>query len=128
MTVKADMKRDGRTLDHKTLEEMRRMAVQRVREGERPSAVIASLGFHRTVIYKWLNAAGGRGHGVRALRSTLASGRPRTLTPAQERQVFRWVNGRDPRQYGLDFGLWTRRIVALLIEQKFEVRLVLTGS
>jgi hypothetical protein len=28
------MKRDGRTLDHKTLEEIRRMAVQRVREGE----------------------------------------------------------------------------------------------
>ncbi len=128
MAVKADMKRDGRTLDHKTLEEMRRMAVQRVREGEKPSAVIASLGFHRTVIYKWLTAAAGRGRGVRALRSRPASGRPRTLNARQERQVFGWVNGRDPRQYGLDFGLWTRRIVALLIEQKFEVRLVLTGS
>ena len=41
--------------------------------------------------------------------------------------MFRWVNGRDPRQYGLDFGLWTRRIVALLIEQKFEVRLGVTA-
>ena len=121
------MKRDGRTLDHKTLEEMRRMAVQRVREGEQPSAVIASLGLHRTVIYKWLNAAAGRGRGLRALRSTPATGRPRTLTPTQERQVFRWVNGRDPRQYGLDFGLWTRRIVALLIERKFGVRLGVTA-
>src|SRR5450631_914906 len=121
------MKRDGRTLDHKTLEEMRRMAVQRVREGERPAAVMASLGLHRTVIYKWLNAAAGRGRGLRALRSTLATGRPRTLTPAQERQVFRWVNGRDPRQYVLDFGLWTRRIVALLIERKFGVRLGVTA-
>src|SRR6266849_7712452 len=121
------MKRDGRTLDHKTLEEMRRMAVQRVREGERPSAVIGSLGLHRTVIYKWLKAAAGRGRGLRALRSTPATGRPRTLTPAQERQVFRWVNGRDPRQYGLDFGLWTRRIVALLIERKFGVRLGVTA-
>ena len=55
------------------------------------------------------------------------TGRPRTLTPAQERQVFRWVNGRDPRQYGLDFGLWTRRIVALLIERKFGVRLGVTA-
>jgi hypothetical protein len=36
------MVRDGRTLDHKTLEEIRRMAVERVREGETPSAVIAS--------------------------------------------------------------------------------------
>src|ERR1700674_1250947 len=121
------MKRDGRTLDHKTLEEMRRMAVQRVREGERPSAVMGSLGLHRTVIYKWLNAAAGRGRGLRALRSTPATGRPRTLTPAQERQVFRWINGRDPRQYGLDFGLWTRRIVALLIKRKFGVRLGVTA-
>ena len=44
------MKRDGRTLDHRTLEEIRRMAVMRVREGERPSAVIADYGFHRCVI------------------------------------------------------------------------------
>lgn len=127
LSVEGSMKRDGRTLDHKTLEEMRRMAVQRVREGERASAVIGSLGLHRTVIYKWLNAAAGRGRGLRALRSTPATGRPRTLTPAQERQVFRWVNGRDPRQYGLDFGLWTRRIVALLIERKFGVRLGVTA-
>lgn len=126
-SVEPSMKRDGRTLEHSTLEEIRRMAVQRVREGEKPSAVIASFGFHRTVIYKWLNAAAGRGRGLRALRSTRGTGRPRTLTSAQERQVFRWVNGRDPRQYGLDFGLWTRRIVALLIKRKFDVRLGVTA-
>ena len=28
------MKRDGRKLDHKTLEEIRLMAIERVREGE----------------------------------------------------------------------------------------------
>lgn len=103
------------------------MAVQRVREGEKPSVVIASFGFNRPVIYKWLKAAAGRGRGLRALRSTRGTGRPRSLTPAQERQVFRWINGRDPRQYGLDFGLWTRRIVALLIKRKFGIRLGVTA-
>jgi transposase len=117
------MKRDGRTLDHKTLEEIRSMAVARVREGEKPARVIASFGFSRTVIYKWINAAAGRGRGLRALRARLATGRPRSLPPAQEAQIFRWVNGRDPRQYGLDFGLWTRQIVAMLIKQKFGVSL-----
>ena len=127
MPVEYDMKLDGRSLDHPTLEHIRRMAVQRVGEGEKPAQVIASFGFCRTTIYKWMKAAAGRGHGLKALRSRRGTGRPRSLTPAQERQVFRWVNGRNPLQYGLDFGLWTRRIVAMLIERKFGVRLGLTA-
>src|SRR5450631_3301034 len=117
------MTRNGRELDHRTLETIRFMAVERVREGEPPSSVVASYGFCRTTIYKWLNAASRSGIGLKALRSTTAPGKPRTLTPRQEKQVFRRINGKDPRQYGLDFGLWTRAIVANLIERKFGVQL-----
>ena len=63
------MKRDGRSFDHRTLEAIRLMAVERVRDGEAASAVIAAYGFSRTTIYKWLNTAKGRGHGLAALRS-----------------------------------------------------------
>ena len=122
------MTRDGRSYDHRTLEAIRIMAVERVRDGERPSSVIASYGFNRTTIYKWLMAASKPAVGLAALRSRPASGRPRRLTPRQERQVFRWINGHDPRQYGLDFGLWTRLIVARLIEQKFGIQLGLTAT
>src|SRR5271168_1519330 len=121
------MKRDGRSLDHHTLEVIRLMAVERVREGESPSAVIASYGFCRTAIYRWIKAASQPGVVLRALQAKPLPGRPRRLTPKQEQQVFRWVNGRDPRQYGLDFGLWTRAIVALLIERKFGVDLGVTS-
>jgi len=121
------MKRDGRTLDHKTLEEIRRMAVQRVWEGERPSTVIASYGMSRQVIYKWLRQAKGRGRGLRALRSRKGTGRPRRLSRKQELQVFRWINGKDPRQYGFDFGLWTRMVVRKLIADKLEVDLGITA-
>ena len=103
------------------------MAVERVREGERPSSVVASFGFSRTTIYKWIKAASTPGMGLEALRSTPATGRPRSLAPRQEQQVFRWINGCDPRQYGLDFGLWTRSIVADLIERKFAIRLGVTA-
>src|SRR5207237_8668899 len=113
--------------DHKTLEQIRRMAVQRVREGEKPADVIASFGLCRTTIYKWLKAAAGRGRGLKALRSTRGTGRPRSLTPAQARQLFRWINGHTPFQYGLDFGLWTRQIVSTLIERKFGVRIGVTA-
>jgi transposase len=127
MLVSSQMKRDGRTFDRKTLEEIRLMAVERVREGEPAAKVIEAYGFNRTTIYKWLNAALQPGLGIRALRSTKATGRPRTLTPRQEGQVFRWINGRDPRQYGLDFGLWTRAVVAELVEKKFGAKLGLTA-
>jgi len=121
------MQRDGRSFDHGTLETIRLMAVERVREGERASSVISSYGFNRTTIYKWLTVVSSPGKGVNALRSRPATGRPRTLTPRQEKQVFAWVNGKDPRQYGLDFGLWTRAMIANLIEQKFAVKLGLTA-
>jgi len=121
------MKRDGRTLDHKTLEEIRRMAVQRVWDGERPSEVIASYGFSRPVIYRWLREARGKGRGLRALRSRKGTGRPRRLTGEQEKQLFRWINGKDPRQHGFDFGLWTRLVVRKLIADKFGVNLGVTA-
>ncbi|MGA7180295.1 MAG: helix-turn-helix domain-containing protein, partial [Thiobacillaceae bacterium] len=57
MTVSCCMKRDGRTLDRKTLEEIRLMAIERVREGEPATKVIEAYGFNRTTIYKWLKAA-----------------------------------------------------------------------
>jgi len=50
--------------------------VERVREGERPSAVIAGYGFHRCVIYRWLKAANGRGKGIKALAARKGTGRP----------------------------------------------------
>ena len=101
------------------------MAVMRVREGERPSAVIAGYGFHRCVIYRWLKVARGRGRGLKALAARHGSGRPRKLTPAQKRRVLRWINGKNPLQYGFDFGLWTRRIVRELIAQCCGVSLSL---
>ncbi len=125
--VSSCMKRDGRKLDHQTLEAIRLMAIERIREGERASEVIEAYGFNRTTIYKWIKAAFRPGVGIKALRSTKATGRPRSLTAAQEQRVFRWINGRDPRQYGLDFGLWTRAVVAELIGKKFGVHLGLTA-
>jgi transposase len=103
------------------------MAVERVRDGETPSSVIAAYGFSRTTIYKWLTLAAKPKVGMKSLLSRPATGRPRTLSSRQEQQIFRWINGRDPRQYGLDFGLWTRSVVADLIERKFSIRLGVTA-
>lgn len=121
------MQRDGRTLSHETLEEMRLLALARMAEGESPAAVSASFGLHRTWAYKVRSKARGRGRGPRAVRSTRGTGRPRKLSAVQEKQVFRWVNGKNPRQYGFDFALWTRQIVRELVAQRFAVTLSLAS-
>src|SRR5205807_1919888 len=119
------MRIDGRTLSHETSETIRRLAVRRVKEGERPSSVIESYGLCRTTIYKWLRAA--RRGGEAALKARKHPGRTPTLTPRQKLKVRHWINGKDPRQYGFDFGLWTRQIVAALIEQRFGIKLGVTA-
>lgn len=119
------MEIDGRTLSHETSETIRIMAVRRVREGERPSDVIRSYGMCRTTIYRWLRTAT-RG-GQRALKARKHPGRQPRLTPQQKRQVFGWINGKDPRQYNFEFALWTRRIVSSLVEEKFGITLGVTA-
>jgi transposase len=116
---------DGRTLSHETSEHIRLMAVRRVREGERPSDVIRSYGLCRTTIYKWLRTE--RRGGEAALESRKASGPKPKLSARQKRQVFRWINGKDPRQFGFDFGLWTRRIVQELIGDRWGMDLGITA-
>lgn len=120
------IKTDGRKLDHKTSEHFRRLAVRRVLEGgERPSEVMRSLGLCRTTIYPWLRAYGHKGH--EALTARKASGPKTRLTEKQRQRVRRWIVGKDPRQYGFEFGLWTRRIVSALIAEKFGLTLKLTA-
>ena len=55
------------------------------------------------------------------------TGRPRKLTTSQEQQVLRWINGKNPAQYGFDFGLWTRNLVRELVQREFCVTLSLAS-
>lgn len=119
------MKIDGRTLSHDASETIRLMAVRRVREGESPSSVIKSYGFSRTTIYKWLGAAKVHGEGV--LKARKHPGPECKLTASQMNKVRQWICGKDPRQHGFDFGLWTRRIVAELIQTRFGITLGVTA-
>ena len=120
------MSRDGRTLSRETQEEFRKLAIKRVLDdGEKPSTVMAALDLCRTTIYRWLRKFKKRGDA--GLATQKATGRPPKLSARQKRQVARWMNGRDPRQYGFDFGLWTRKIVAALIQERFKIDLGVTA-
>jgi len=119
------LKVDGRTLPHDTSELIRRWAVRRVKAGEKPSDVMKSYGLCRTTIYRWLRVV--QRDGEKALRARQHPGPEGKLTAAQKLKVRQWISGKDPRQYGFDFGLWTRQIVAALIDQRFGVKVGVTA-
>ena len=119
------MKIDGRTLPHGTSELIRRWAVRRVKAGESPSSVMKSYGLCRTTIYRWLRTA--KAGGEKALRARKHMGPKGKLTASQKLKVRQWINGKDPRQYGFEFGLWTRQIVSALIAERFGVKLGVTA-
>jgi transposase len=121
------MKKDGRSHTHETLEQFRMLAIDRIRQGESPAEVSRSFGMHRSWGYRVAKQAAGRGRGKRALKSTPCTGRPRKLTPEQEREIFRCMDGKHPHQYGFDFALWSRAIVAAFILERFEVTLSLAS-
>lgn len=121
------MKREGRKISRQGLEEMRYRAYERMAEGEHPADVSASFGFHRSWAYKVRAKARGFGRGKRVLRYKKASGRSRKLTPRQEGRAFRWINGNNPRQYGFDFGLWTRQVVRELVADTLGLQLSLAS-
>lgn len=121
------MKKDGRIHDRKTKEAIRVMAVERILEGESVTVVMASYGLCRTTGYKWLAKVCGKGRGKRCLSARKGTGRPPKLNRTQKSQVFRWVNGKNPMQYGFDFALWTRDVVRELILRKFNISLSVTS-
>lgn len=111
--------RDARSLDHATLEEMRRLAVKRVLDGESQVAVAASLEVDKHTVSKWIRRF--RSDGEDGLASRKATGRPRTLTEKQQQRLRRIIIGQNPRQLNFGPALWTLNLVGALIEQLFGV-------
>lgn len=103
------------------------LGIERIKKGESPKVVAESFGMHRSWGYRIAKKAAGRGKGKRALKSTVCTGRPPKLRPSQEQEVFRCMDGKHPHQYGFDFALWSRAIVAAFVLERFDVVLSLTS-
>lgn len=117
---------DGRHLSRKTLEELRLRTVgQIIDEGLHPDDAAAALGLSRSTVYGWLSRyrAGGR----EALMERKAPGAVPKLSPEQQRELYRLIAHKDPRQLELDFGLWTRERVREVIRSRFGVKMHVTA-
>jgi transposase len=112
-------RRDARSLDHKTLEEMRRMAVKAVLSGETQREVARRLEVHHQTVCKWMNWH--RTEGAHGLESTTAPGPASKLSDWQVEAVRRIIIGKDPRQLSFGAAFWTLRLVGTVIERRFGI-------
>ena len=111
--------RDARSLDHATLEEMRRLAVSRVLAGEQQVDVARSLQVRASSLWKWIDAY--RRLGPEGLASTKAPGPKPKLTDKQQQKLKRIIIGKNPLQLSFGSALWTLPIVSALIQREFGV-------
>jgi transposase len=99
------------------LERRRRLAVARVRSGYTQTEVAQFLDVRLRSVQRWMHTY--RIQGLAGLKAKPAPGRPRRLTPAQERRVLSWFR-RSPRSFGFPTELWTAARVAEVIQRKFR--------
>lgn len=118
--------KDGRSLSHKTLEEIRIQAVKSVLSGESPEVVIKALGMSRPRIYEWLSLY--EKEGFEGLKAKEIPGRPPKLSEEQSNEIQNIILNKTPIELGFKYALWTLKIISQLIQQKYGITLSKTSS
>lgn len=117
--------KDGRDLDRMTQERVRILACRRISNGEPVTAVMESCGYSRTTYYKWLDEF--KEFGEAGLKRKTGSGSKPLIPSKYYKRILKWIDGKDPRDYGYASALWTRAIVGQLIEKKLGIKLARTA-
>lgn len=110
--------RDGRSLDHKTLEQLR---LERIEAGERVVDVARQIGFDQAVVPRWMSRY--RKEGVEVLRSSKAPGPTPKLDDGQVALVRQIIVSTSPPVWHFPTVSWTRSMVGVLIEKGLGVSL-----
>ena len=118
--MKNDWLLDGRKIPDEVMNYFRKRAVQAIREKSQSPEVVAEVfGFDRSGIYEWLKHY--EQGGYPALDSRQPPGAEPVITPAMDRWLKHTVLHSRPVEHGYDTVLWTRDLLAELIQKKFEV-------
>jgi transposase len=124
-----DWELDGRKMPDQVLEYLRKIAVRAVEEqGYSPEVVIGVLGYwgigalglSRSCLYDWLQRY--QTQGLKGLESHPAPGAEAQVTEAMEVWLKETVLHSTPLAHGYDPRLWTRDLLAALLQERFGVQ------
>lgn len=113
---------DARFLRPVVQQQLRHEAVELFLNGKNPTYISRQLGVSRQAVYNWIkrhSASGKRGLRIRK------RGRPKgtQMKPWQSAQIVNFIKNYCPDELSMPFFLWTRESVALLIFNKFKIKL-----
>jgi transposase len=117
---------DGRKLSVEALSERRKTIIRMKQNGCSPVEIVRATGCSRQSIYplwnKWKDSKGKAKEKVFCVQHRgTKTGQYRTLSPEQEQAIQKAIKDNYPDQLKLDFALWTREAVMLLIKQQYGI-------
>lgn len=113
---------DGRKIDRKTLEYLRKRAIKLREEGKSNKETASILGMTPETTSRWYSAYKTKGKGALRVRKC---GRPKEsgkhLSDEQEKHIIRLLIDTNPQQLKFKFALWTREAVKQLIKHELDI-------
>ena len=115
---------DARKLSPQAQHERRRQVVRAYKRGVNRRQIARDLGLSYSSVRMIVNRFKKDGmRGIDSGQRGRQAGSCRTLTAAQEEQIQHLICDKRPEQLKLDFALWTRAAVMLLIERECGIRI-----
>lgn len=118
--MSAATRKNGYSINHQTLEEMRFTAVRMAKRGIRVEDIAHSMRLNRSTVFGWMRRFDQMG--LEALRSTKAPGAKPKLKSAHFFKLIRMLH-HPASQYGFWSDLWTGPRVRSLIKKSFGITL-----
>jgi transposase len=112
---------DGRHLAPKTLEQIRKLGMDRILKGVSPELVIQVFGFSRRTVYRWIERF--KSGGDAGLDWNPAPGRTPLLSESNRSWLLQTILHKNPTDFGFKSMLWTQAIVKSLLHKELKIDL-----
>lgn len=120
--------RDFRGLPPETQAELRRVAVAMLRGGKTQQEAADAVGVTRQIVSEWKSRYAAEGDaGLDGRKRGRRPGEQKSLDAKQEARIRRLITDKCPDQLKLEFALWTREAVAVLIKRETGIGLSLSA-
>jgi len=115
---------DGRKIPVEAQQERRRQVIRAWKRGVNRHQIAEQVGLGYTAVCNIVRRYEAKGsRGLEMGRRGRPQGSCRTLTPEQEEHIQKLIQEHRPEQLKMDFALWTRAAVMLLIEHESKIRM-----